>query len=81
RLGGFADLPIMEDFELVRRLCRSGNIVTLPERALTSSRRWRKLGVLKTMMINQRLILNYALRRPPEELLRLYGREKGVSSI
>ena len=47
-LGGFADLPIMEDHELVRRLERRGRTACLPGPALTSPRRWRALGWWRT---------------------------------
>ena len=80
RLGGFADLPIMEDFELVRRLRRHGKVVTLGISALTSDRRWRKLGLLKTLCTNQRVIIHYYLRRPPNDWVKLYDRAKGVQA-
>ena len=58
--GGFSDIPIMEDFELVRRLKKmGGNIVTLPASVVTSSRRWTKVGVLKTTLINQMVLAAY----------------------
>jgi rSAM/selenodomain-associated transferase 2/rSAM/selenodomain-associated transferase 1 len=79
-LGGFADLPIMEDFDLVRRLRRRGRIVTLQDCVLTSARRWRRLGVLRTMLRNQAMILGYWIGVPPERLARFYrgaDREKG----
>ena len=43
-IGGYADDPIMEDFELVRRLKRKGKIVVLPESVRTSARRWPSHG-------------------------------------
>ncbi|GAB6059212.1 TIGR04283 family arsenosugar biosynthesis glycosyltransferase [Desulfonatronum parangueonense] len=74
-LGGFTSQPIMEDFELVRRLRRRGRIVTLPESVLTSSRRWRNLGLLRTTLINQLMILGFACGVPVHVLARLYRRE------
>ena len=47
-LGGFSPLPIMEDYELVGRLRRRGPVVTLSEAAITSARRWQRLGALRT---------------------------------
>lgn len=70
--GGFAPLPIMEDFALVRRLRRRGRIVTLRHAALTSARRWKQLGILRTTVINQLMILGYLLGLPPEALKRFY---------
>ncbi|MDT8389944.1 MAG: TIGR04283 family arsenosugar biosynthesis glycosyltransferase [Lentisphaeria bacterium] len=73
-LGGFGDLPIMEDFDLVRRLRRRGRVVTVPDRVVTSARRWRRLGVLRTLLRNQAMILGYWLGVSPERLARFYRR-------
>lgn len=71
-LGGFSDMPIMEDFELVQRLRRRGRIVTVPETVITSARRWKKLGLLRTMLRNQAMILGYFAGIRPERLARFY---------
>lgn len=71
-LGGFPNLPIMEDFEFVRRLHRLGKIDILPAPVLTSGRRWQKLGVVKTTLINQLIIIGYFLGISPEKLDRWY---------
>ncbi len=71
-LGGFADMPIMEDFELVRRLRRRGRIVTAPEAVITSARRWKKLGILRTIARNQAMILGYFAGVKSESLARFY---------
>jgi rSAM/selenodomain-associated transferase 2 len=57
--AGFATLPIMEDFEFVRRIRRSGRVAIAPVAVLTSARRWERLGVLRTTVINQVMILGY----------------------
>jgi hypothetical protein len=74
-LGGFPDLPIMEDFELIRRLKRLGQIAIVSPPVLTSGRRWQKLGVIKTTLINQLVIAGYFLGVPPAELVRWYKRK------
>ena len=74
-LGGFPPIPIMEDFELVRRLKRRGRIALAPGRALTSNRRWLRLGALKTWLINQAIIAAYYAGVPPQRLAAWY-REK-----
>ncbi len=76
-IGGFPDLPIMEDFELVRRLRRKGNIRILPDSVLTSPRRYLNFGILKTWFLNQIIIAAYYLGVPPERLALWYRREKG----
>jgi len=73
-VGGFPAIPIMEDFELVRRLKRLGRIHTLPAGATTSARRWKDLGVLRTTAINQIVIAGYFLGVPLETLKRIYRR-------
>ncbi|HEY9639975.1 MAG TPA: TIGR04283 family arsenosugar biosynthesis glycosyltransferase [Coleofasciculaceae cyanobacterium] len=73
-LGGFAALPIMEDFELVQRLKRFGTVAIAPAAVITSGRRWQKLGILKTTLINQLVILGYFLKISPERIARWYRR-------
>jgi len=78
QVGGFPDIPIMEDFELVRRLRKQGEIATLPVPVSTSPRRWQNLGILKTTLINQLVIATYFMGVAPEVIARRYGRSKGV---
>ncbi|MCU0565814.1 MAG: TIGR04283 family arsenosugar biosynthesis glycosyltransferase [Oculatellaceae cyanobacterium Prado106] len=72
QVGGFADLPIMEDFELVRRLQKLGRVAIAPEFVMTSGRRWQKIGVLRTTWINQWVILAYFLGISPQRIARWY---------
>lgn len=74
-VGGFADLPIMEDFELIQRLKGQGKIAIVPQAVLTSSRRWRKLGVFKTTLINQLVLIGYYLKISPRRLRSLYNKQ------
>jgi rSAM/selenodomain-associated transferase 2/rSAM/selenodomain-associated transferase 1 len=78
--GGFPDFPIMEDFELIRRLQKKGKIITLSAPVSTSSRRWQNFGILKTTLINQLVIITYYMGIPPDTIARLYRRKKGMSS-
>jgi rSAM/selenodomain-associated transferase 2 len=71
-LGGFPELPIMEDFELVKRLRRRGRIRIVPLPATTSARRWQEVGVWRTTWINQKIILGYCLGVSPQRLARWY---------
>jgi hypothetical protein len=71
-MGGFPDLPIMEDFELMLRLRSQGKIALISAPVVTSGRRWQKLGVVKTTLINQVIIAGYFLGVPPTELVRWY---------
>ncbi|MFN5515923.1 MAG: TIGR04283 family arsenosugar biosynthesis glycosyltransferase [Cyanobacteriota bacterium] len=71
-LGGFADLPIMEDYHLVRRLQQRGRVAPVPLSLVTSGRRWRKLGFWKTAVINQLIVLGYHSGIAPARLARWY---------
>ncbi len=76
-IGGFPDVPIMEDFILVRRLRRMGKIAMLPAAVITSPRRWKHFGILKTWLVNQVIIIAFYLGISPERLARWYRREAG----
>lgn len=76
-LGGFQEIPLMEDFELVQRLKGIGKIAIAPAFAVTSGRRWQKFGVVKTTLINQLIILAYFLGVSPTRLARWYSGSKG----
>ncbi|MGI8595068.1 MAG: glycosyltransferase, partial [Solirubrobacteraceae bacterium] len=49
-LGGYRELPIMDDYDFVRRLERRGRTACLPGPATTSCRRWQALGVGRTVL-------------------------------
>jgi rSAM/selenodomain-associated transferase 2/rSAM/selenodomain-associated transferase 1 len=73
QVGGFPELPIMEDFVFIRRLRKLGKIAIAPVPVLTSARRWQKLGVIRTTLINQLVILAYYLGVSPRTIARWYG--------
>lgn len=75
-LGGFADLPIMEDCELVRRLRKYGRVITADEPAVTSGRRWKSLGVFRTTLTNKLVVSGYHLGVCPTRLAALYWKNK-----
>jgi hypothetical protein len=79
QIGCFPQMQIMEDFMLVRRLKQRGKIVIVPKAVVTSPRRWLHLGILKTWIINQVIIIAYYLGLPSERLNRIYRRETGKS--
>ena len=72
RLSGFADLPIMEDFDLIQRGKRQGKIAIANEFAITSARRWQKLGAINTTIVNQLIIIGYYLKISPDKLRKFY---------
>jgi rSAM/selenodomain-associated transferase 2 len=71
-LGGFRPLPIMEDYELVRRLERGFDTACLPGPAVTSGRRWRALGVPRTVLSWVLIRWLFVAGVAPERLARLY---------
>jgi rSAM/selenodomain-associated transferase 2 len=71
-LGGFRNLPIMEDYEFVSRLRRLGRVALLNEAVLTSGRRWQRLGALRTTLINHLMIIGYHFGVSPIRLAALY---------
>lgn len=73
-LGGFADLPIMEDYELNQRLRKVGRIATADAVAITSGRRWKRLGIVKTTLTNKLMIAGFHLGVYPHKLARIYRR-------
>lgn len=75
-IGGFPELPIMEDFELMRRLRRMGKITLIPVPVVTSPRRWLQKGIWQTTLINQIVIVAYFLGVSPQRIRNWYRREK-----
>ena len=73
-LGGFADLPIMEDYELNQRLRRLGRVVTSKAAAITSGRRWKRVGIVRTTLTNKVMIVGFHLGVCPHKLARFYRR-------
>lgn len=65
-LGGFPDLPMLEDLEMVRRLRALGRIVITREAARTSSRRWREAGIVRTFLRHQAALIAYFLGAKPK---------------
>ncbi len=70
RLGGYAELPIMEDVEMVRRLRRLGRIAICDEPVVTSGRRWQHQGAWRTTARNQLCLAAYNIGVPPERIAR-----------
>ncbi|HEY8130444.1 MAG TPA: TIGR04283 family arsenosugar biosynthesis glycosyltransferase [Thermoanaerobaculia bacterium] len=73
-IGGFRDVPIMEDYELAQRMKRAGPTRILPLTVTTSGRRFLQKGVLRTAAINWSIIWRYHRGHDLQELARLYRR-------
>jgi rSAM/selenodomain-associated transferase 2 len=72
-IGGYPDLPLMEDVALSRRLKRLGRPFCISARALTSGRRWEQYGVMRTILTMWRLRLGFFLGAAPDKLAARYG--------
>jgi rSAM/selenodomain-associated transferase 2 len=70
-VGGFPELPLMEDLELSRRLRRLGRIEIVPARVAVSGRRFEAQPILQTLLVNLFPTL-YRLGVPPRLLAALY---------
>jgi rSAM/selenodomain-associated transferase 2 len=71
-LGGYADLPLMEDIELSRRLRARSKPACLRQKLITSGRRWDKHGAWRTIVLMWRLRWMYWRGVAPAELARMY---------
>lgn len=77
-MGGYPEIPLMEDVELSRRLTRRGNTVLIPVPVTTSARRWETHGTLRTILLMWGLRLAYLLGTPPGRCAELYGRRRNT---
>ena len=75
-LGGFKEIPIMEDLEFSRRLRKATPVSVVNAFLGTSPRRFRK-GIVRTLILMQMLKLGYFLRISPKYLAKIYGMGRG----
>lgn len=72
-IGGFPEIPIMEDIALMRKIKRhKGQIYIFPERVFVSPRRWEQEGVVYCTLRNWFLILMYYAGVNPHRLVAWY---------
>jgi rSAM/selenodomain-associated transferase 2 len=75
-VGGFPEIPLMEDVSLSRALNLVSRPAALRERVVTSGRRWERRGVLRTIFLMWRLRAAYALGADPHRLAHRYEVER-----
>lgn len=78
-LGGFPELPLLEDYFLVRRLQARGRIAIASAVARTSGRRWRQRGPWRTTLLNQLILLGCRLGVSPARLASWYYGGRGIN--
>lgn len=71
-LGGFSEIPLMEDIEFSRRLQQAGRIMALRDTVVTSFRRWDTQGPLRTILLMWTLRFLYWAGVSPHQLARVY---------
>lgn len=73
KIGGYRDIPLMEDVEIMSRIKRQGDrICIIPEKVRTSPRRWESEGILSCTFRNWALQILYAFGVSPERLVKWY---------
>jgi rSAM/selenodomain-associated transferase 2 len=71
-MGGYPEIPLMEDVEFSKRLKRRGTLACLRLAAAASARKWEREGVVRTVLLMWMLRLLYFSGVPPARLHRLY---------
>ncbi len=71
-IGGYADIPLMEDVELCQRLRQNATPHIAPALVTTSSRRWEERGILNTIFTMWHLRAAYWLGISPQRLVKTY---------
>ena len=74
-IGGVPDVPLMEEFELCRRLRRLGRLALAGATVTTSARRFLKRGVLRTYARMWRVTAQYYLGASAQSLRRIYEKD------
>jgi rSAM/selenodomain-associated transferase 2 len=73
QVGGFPDMPLLEDLEMSRALHRAGRLVRIPLRVVTSSRRFLERGPLRQFCLDVACVVRYLyLGASAEEIAALY---------
>ncbi len=71
-LGGYKQMPIMEDIDFLQRLRRRGRVILVKEPVTTSARRFLHHGIIKQQLLDIILVVLYLLGIRPEKLSRFY---------
>lgn len=73
-VGGFPEVPLMEDVEFFRRLQRSGRVICSPTRIIVSPRRYETIGRVRLSLAYGLIAALYMLGVPLEKLAVIYQR-------
>lgn len=72
RVGGFADIPLMEDIDISKKLKISLKPKCLSTKITTSARRWLNNGIVKTIFLMWWLRFAYMMGVSPQKLVSWY---------
>jgi rSAM/selenodomain-associated transferase 2 len=73
-IGGYPDVPILEDVLLIQKLKMKGKLFFYPEKAITSARKWEQRGYLKMTLMNWMTMIRWKMGASLEELVRVRSR-------
>lgn len=68
KVGRYPEQPVMEDYELIRRLRRLGRIALADAACVTSARRWSHSGLVRNSIVNRGCVIAYHLGVSPQRL-------------
>jgi rSAM/selenodomain-associated transferase 2 len=71
KLGGFRDLELFEDFDFSIRMAQMGQVVTLSPPVITSSRRFKRRGEVRTTLSDLWLTCRYLAGADPNTLAKM----------
>jgi len=80
QLGGYPEIPLMEDIAFCKLLKRLAQPTNLSARVVTSSRRWEQRGIVRTIVLMWRVRLAYALGTSPHRLAQIYQQNPACNS-
>lgn len=72
-VGGYREWPLLEDVDLTERLRKLSPPVVVPQPIIVSARRWDRLGLLRTFLLNQYILCAWKCGIPPDKLAEVYS--------
>jgi len=75
KIGGYKDIPLMEDVELMQRIMRRRDkICIIRDKVKTSARRWEEKGITRTNLTTNLVRILYFFGVSPRRLIKIYRR-------
>jgi rSAM/selenodomain-associated transferase 2 len=80
QIGGYRDIPVMEDIEFLQRLRKTGRVVLIRRPVTTSARRFLERGLVRQQLMNSILVSLYSIGVKPEVLARWYKPKSSIKT-